>query len=86
MNEAIKLAKGINMSEVNKNNLQVGDRIMVEEAWEDDAGHYHDEMAEITAIAEDGELSLDFYGASNEVRDFLAGCDSWMANDYKKEI
>ena len=71
--------------EINKNNLKVGDIIMVEEAWEDEIGNYHDEAAEITTIDENGELSLIFPEASKEVQEFLKGTDSYMANDYKKE-
>jgi len=40
--------------ETNKNNLKVGDIISIEEAWEDEAGHYHDANAEIIAIHKDG--------------------------------
>jgi len=74
--------------ETNKNNLKVGDIISIEEAWEDEAGHYHDANAEIIAIHKDGELELDFkeeLGNSKDVREFLAGTDGYMANDYKNE-
>ena len=71
--------------EVNKNNLVVGDIIMVEQAWEDEMGNYHDEAAEIKAIDEKGELALEFYEAPEKVKEFLAGTDGYMANDYRKE-
>ena len=72
--------------EINKNNLKVGDVIMVEEAWEDEGGYYHDEQAEIISIDEKGELELNFFNASKEVKEFLnTETDSYMANDYKKE-
>ena len=70
----------------NKNNLKVGDIIMVEEAWEDEAGQYHDESAKIIAIKENGELELNFFAASKQVQDFLRGTDGYMANDFEKEL
>ncbi len=71
--------------ENNKNNLVPGDIILVEQAWEDAAGYYHDEYAQIASIKEDGELELIFYQATEKAQEFLADCDSWMANDYTKE-
>jgi hypothetical protein len=72
--------------ENNKNNLVAGDVIYVEQAWEDAAGNYHDEYAQIASIKEDGELELIFYQAPEKAQEFLRDCDSWMANDYKKDV
>jgi hypothetical protein len=66
----------------NKNNLKVGDKIFVEQAWEDETGNYHDEYAEIKAINEDtGELDLDFYN-SPQVNESLKKSE-FFANDYE---
>lgn len=51
-------------------NAVIGDRVFIEQAWEDGAGHFHDAYAEVIGIADDGELRLrfedkavdDFYG------------------------
>lgn len=50
-----------------------------------DIGHYHDEMAEITAIDENGELNLTFPEATKQVQEFLKNTDGYMANDFIKE-
>lgn len=71
--------------ETNKNNLKIGDEIMVEQAWEDEAGNYHDEVAEIKDMDDKGELKLDFIYAPDAVRISLTESDGYMANDYKKE-
>lgn len=68
----------------NPNNLKAGDLILVEEAWEDEGGYYHDETAKILSIAEDGELTLEWL-AKTEVADWLKGCDGYYAKDFKKE-
>lgn len=70
----------------NKNGLQEGDVIFVEQAWKDERGHYHDEYAEITAIKENGELELNWLWADARVRKFLKGTGGYMANDYKREF
>lgn len=68
----------------NPNNLKVGDVICVETAWEDEAGQYHDEYAEIKGIAENGDMDLHFYEASEDVNDFLKDAEHF-AKDYKAE-
>ena len=73
------------MNEYNKNDLKVGDTIMVEQAWEDEAGGEHDEEAEIVSIAENGELGLKFPYAREEVKTFLENSDGYKANDYTAE-
>lgn len=50
--------------------IKVGDRVFIEQAWEDEAGNYHDAFAEVIGKEDDGELRLkfddkrvdDFYG------------------------
>lgn len=70
---------------MNPHNLQKGDIIEVEQAWEDDAGNYHDEFAKIINIdPTTGELELDFYETSEKVRDFLSGCDGYFAKEFVK--
>jgi hypothetical protein len=70
----------------NKNNLKIGDKIMVEQAWEDEAGNYHDEVAEIKNIDSDGQMRLDFLEATKEVKEFLSHTDGYYANDFTKEL
>lgn len=50
--------------------LRVGDRVFVEQAWEDESGNYHDEYANIKAIDKNGNLSLEFN--RQDITDFLA--------------
>ncbi|MDZ4228337.1 MAG: hypothetical protein U1E54_03765 [Candidatus Levybacteria bacterium] len=33
-----------------KEEIKVGDEVLIEQAWEDDAGHYHDEYATVSRI------------------------------------
>ena len=63
--------------------IKVGDTIFVEEAWEDVAGYYHDEPATVLSIVK-GEMTLDFYAASEEVREFLSKTDGYMVSDYEE--
>lgn len=71
------------MDELNPNGLKVGDTILVEQAWEDEMGNYHDESAEVEAIdSEDGSLTLKF--PNQEVNDFLRDAE-FLARDYRPE-
>ena len=71
---------------MNPNNIKIGDLIEVQQAWEDEAGSYHDEFAKVTDIQEDGELELDFFEAPQLVQNFLKEqTDGYMAKDYKPE-
>lgn len=69
---------------MNPNNIKVGDTIEVQQAWEDEAGQYHDEFAEVNAIEEDGRLDLGFPNTTDETNTFLRGMD-YFAKDYKPE-
>lgn len=51
---------------------KVGDKIFVEQAWEDQTGFYHDEVAEVVAINE-GLMDLRF--DREEVTRWLRGCE-----------
>lgn len=54
--------------------MKAGDRVFIEQAWEDEAGYFHDAYAEVIGVAADGELRLlfddkavdDFYGNGAE--------------------
>ena len=72
------------MNYYNKNNLKIGDTVLVEQAWEDETGIYHDEFAEITKVSSKGELKLRFIGVAPEVKGYLAKYE-YFANDYHKE-
>ena len=52
----------------------------VEDAWEDTAGAYHDEYAEVLEIAADGRMRLKF--GRDDVTTFLDGCD-YYATEYE---
>ena len=65
---------------MNPNNLKVGDRIEVEQAWEDESGAYHDEFPTVLEIKDNGELKLDF--GSKEINDFLKDAE-FFAKDYQ---
>lgn len=70
----------------NPNNIKVGDVIEVQQAWEDEAGQYHDEFAKVLSVAEDGEMTLDFFEAPQLVQNFLKEqTDGYMAKNYKPE-
>ena len=77
------------MENTNKNNLKVGDVIVIEEAWEDELGQYHDESAEIKGINDNGELTLEWIlnnytkEQQEDIKNFLSNTDGYMANDYK---
>jgi len=53
--------------------MKIGDKILVEQAWEDDNGHFHDEYAEVVSIGINGELGLEFQ--NEEINEFLAGAE-----------
>jgi len=38
--------------------LHIGDTVLIEQCWEDTAGHYHDEFLEISKILNDGRLQF----------------------------
>ena len=44
--------------ETNPNNLKIGDDVFIEQAWGDEAGNYHDELANIEDIKEPDLIEL----------------------------
>lgn len=69
------------MKNINPNNLKIGDTIFVEQAWEDQAGNFHDEHGTVCCIGGDGLLSLGF--KNQIVNEFLSRAE-FFAKDYKK--
>lgn len=69
---------------MNPNNIKTGDKIFIEQAWEDETGNYHDEYAEVNAIDEKGEMDLHFFDASDTTNEFLRKAE-FFAKDYKPE-
>ena len=63
--------------------VKIGDTICVEEAWEDERGAYHDEYAKVLGIDDRGEMQLDFFEASDEVKKFLESSDGYYAKYYQ---
>lgn len=53
-----------------KKEIKVGDTVLVEQAWEDETGNYHDEYAEVLSVKE-GLAELKFFEANEEVQKFL---------------
>jgi hypothetical protein len=62
--------------------IRVGDNIWVEQAWEDEAGNYHDEHAEVLEI-KDGKMRLKFM--RDDLTKFLDGAD-FDVKDYQNQI
>jgi hypothetical protein len=56
-----------------KKTIKVGDTVLIEQAWEDEAGNYHDEWAKVLDIKETGEVKLEFN--TKQVNDFLADAE-----------
>lgn len=65
---------------ITKKKIKVGDTIYIEQAWEDENGHFHDEYAEVLEIDEDGNMSLKF--SKEEVNKFLANAE-FNVEDYE---
>ncbi len=65
--------------------IKIGDTLDVEQAWEDEAGQYHDETAEVLALNDDGTMKLKFIGVSEEVQKYLDDC-TFEAKDYEDYI
>ena len=64
-----------------KNKIKVGDRIEVEQAWEDPSGYSLDEIAKVMAIDENGNMTLKFIGSgSKKITDFLSGSEFNVKN------
>jgi hypothetical protein len=61
--------------------IKVGDRVLVEEAWEDESGYYHDAFAEVVGI-ENGEAKLKF--EDKRVDEFLKGSDGYKLDELQK--
>lgn len=61
--------------------ISVGDEVVVEQAWEDTTGAYHDEPAKVRRICKNGRIFLDFYEAAPKVKRFLRGCDFRLDED-----
>ena len=60
--------------------VKVGDIIEVQQAWEDEAGVYHDEFAEVLSIAKFGEMDLKF---ENEIVNKFLKDAEFYAQDYE---
>ncbi len=61
--------------------IKVGDRVLVEQAWEDEGGAYHDDYAEVVAI-ENGEATLKW--EDPKVDEFLKGTDGYTLDMLEK--
>ncbi len=38
--------------------IKIGDEVLLEQCWEDEAGHYHDEIVTVSRIRPDGTLQF----------------------------
>lgn len=52
--------------------IRIGERVLVEQAWEDEGGNYHDDFATVKDIR-GGSIYLKF--DRPEIDEFLDGCD-----------
>lgn len=66
-----------------ENNIKVGDRVLVEQAWEDESGAYHDDYAEVVAI-ENGEVFLKWEDPKVEKWMKEEGCDGFTLDMMEK--
>ena len=55
-----------------KEEIKVGDVVLVEQCWEDEGGNYHDEYAHVVSIE---PFKLKFENISKEVEQFLDTCE-----------
>lgn len=53
--------------------IKIGLKVSVEQAWEDSQGYYHDEVATIKKVNDDGTLELEF--DRKDITDFLEGAE-----------
>lgn len=70
-----------------ENTVEVGDRLYIEEAWEDDSGAFHDEYVIVTKIYPDGHMRFRLDGDSKKrwrVQAWLNQME-WYANDFEPE-
>jgi hypothetical protein len=61
---------------------KVNDRIFIEDAWEDEAGTYHDEYAIVEAIGANGFMQLRF--EREDITEFLRSAE-FNVKDYESE-
>ena len=61
--------------------IQAGDRVLVEQAWEDEAGNYHDEYATVTHVRDDGSIDLKF--DERRINEFLRSAE-FKVSDVQK--
>lgn len=66
--------------EVTEPELKVGSVILVEQAWEDIRGEYHDEYAKVLSIDNLGFMKLEF--EKEEINKFLKDCE-YRFEEYK---
>lgn len=71
--------------------LHVGDTVDVQQCWEDEAGHYHDESGiTISGVNKDGTLRFRFgdwrtrKALDQKIQAFMNACE-WYAKDVEKQ-
>lgn len=64
----------------NPKNIKVGDTVYIEQAWEDDAGNYADEYAEVLEIDPEGRMKLKF--ERDDITEFLSTAEHFV-KDYE---
>jgi hypothetical protein len=69
--------------------IKVGDELMIEQAWEDEAGYFHDQQATVSRIRQDGTLQFRIghwktrTAQEEKIQAFMNGCE-WYAKDVEK--
>ena len=61
--------------------VKSGDWILIEQAWEDESGAYHEVDARVKSIYKDGVMDL-MFSTSDEVMEYLKGFQ-YKAEDYE---
>ena len=69
-------------TQTNPNNLECGHQILIEQAWEDETGNYHDEYARIEIIRPDGSMKVKF--KDEKINEFLKDAE-YLAKDFNWE-
>ena len=62
--------------------IKVGDRVLVEQAWEDEAGHYHDDYATVVNLDDQQNVVLKF--EDEKIQEFLEGSDGYTLESLEK--
>ena len=77
------------MKEAIQKAIEVGDEVLIEQAWEDEQGYYHDEYMTVARILPDGRLKFRIghwktRNARNQKVQAWINQFEWYAHDVQK--